>query len=608
MRLFNNILKTIENRFTGDSIISIREHLLENVITLFCVFGFLAVIMGGWEVYLQGRPEIVVVYVLAYLPVLASFIFKRHLSYNQRTRMLLFPLYVLAVLILGGVGLSGAGIHLLITFIVLSTTFLGIRTGLISVFISIVAILIIGFGMSLEIIPIDIVAMTNSTRIEAWLVAATLFLIIGGVMVVCPGILQNSLQNTIEIVQEKTSALEESNTKLKKALKEKQEMQERLIQAEKLEAMGLLAAGVAHDLNNTLTGVTTYPEIMLLNMKPEHELYDSLKIIKSSGDKAATIIQDMLTLSRRGVNVKKVLNLKSIIARYLSSPEFDKLRYFHPDVHIKSEIEDNLKNIYGSDVHLFNVVMNLVSNAMEAIHNDGEVKIRSSVQSLKEDFPGYENIPKGEYVILQICDTGSGISNEDLKRIFEPFFTKKKMGRSGTGLGMAIVQGTVKDHQGYIDVQTSEKTGTRITIYFPMTEDLPQSEGNPFDIGKMKGHGEKILFVDDIKEQREIGENVLKDLGYVPICLESGEKAIEYCQIHTPDFLIVDMVMEPGIDGYETLKAIREIHPDLKAIIISGYSETDRVKKSLGLGNVSFLKKPYAVEDFARSVYSKLSC
>ena len=132
------------------------------------------------------------------------------------------------------------------------------------------------------------------------------------------------------------------------------------------------------------------------------------------------------------------------------------------------------------------------------------------------------------------------------------------------------------------------------------------SEPPSFNISELKGKGENILFVDDVKEQRAIGKKVLTDFRYNPVCLESGEKAIEYCRTEKPDLLIVDMIMEPGMNGYETLKALRKIHPDLKAIVISGYSETDQVRSALDLGGAIFLKKPYAVEDFAAAIHKIL--
>ncbi len=228
MSLNNQILNKIETLSIGEDLISIRKILFESVVAISCLLGLPAVVIGGLEVYLQGKWEVVFVYISAYIPVLLCFLFRKKISYRYRVWVVLVDLYILSILILAGVGLSGAGISLLITFCVLATTFLGIKMGLVSVLMSFFGILSIGSGMSMGVLPIDIVAMTNSTRIEAWVMASTLFLFIGSIMVVCPGILQNNLQRTIEIIQEKTLALQDSNNYLEKVLKDKERTEDAL--------------------------------------------------------------------------------------------------------------------------------------------------------------------------------------------------------------------------------------------------------------------------------------------------------------------------------------------------------------------------------------------
>jgi len=590
----------------GYDIDSIRIFLLDSVVGVFSILGALAVVMGGVEVYLQGKPEVVLIYIAVYLPFLGCWFFRQKIPFSWRAGIILLDLYVFSLLVLVGVGLSGAGIHLLMLFTVLATTFVGIRGGLVSVGMSVAAILATGICVVTGVLSIDMVAMTSSTRIEAWFMAAVLYLIIGGGMVVCPGLLQSRLQKTLGIIQTRTAEINKSNSRLKKALKEREEMEDRLVRAKKMEAMGLLAGGVAHDLNNILTGVITYPELLLLNMSKEDDLYEPLKVIKSSGEKAAAIVRDLLTLSRRGVNVKEIVNLNLILEDYFQSPECKKLFQFHPDVAVTMDLEPELANISGSTVHVSNVVMNLISNASEAMAGGGKLYVATRNLSLENPIDGYEQIPENDYVVLTVKDTGSGISAVDFGRIFEPFYTKKKMGRSGTGLGMAIVYGSVKDHNGYLDVKTEQGKGTEFTLYFPRTSESLAGEAGKNDWQAFRGNNETVLFVDDVKEQRDLGAKILKDLDYRPVCFDSGEKAVEFCNSGSPDLIIVDMIMDPGIDGYETLKRIRMVHPDLPAIILSGYAKTDQVKSSLNLGQAVFLKKPYKIEALARAVCQAL--
>jgi len=192
-----------------------------------------------------------------------------------------------------------------------------------------------------------------------------------------------------------------------------------------------------------------------------------------------------------------------------------------------------------------------------------------------------------------------------LERIFEPFYTKKVMGRSGTGLGMSVVWGTVKDHKGYVDVQSSEGKGTTFILYFPVTREKSASNEALLSIENYMGN-EKILIVDDVEEQRDIASGMLKKLGYSVTSVSSGEEAVEYMKDNSADMLVLDMIMDPGIDGLETCKRILESHPGQRAIIASGFSETERVKKAQRLGAGAYVKKPYLLEKIGMAVRTEL--
>jgi Response regulator containing CheY-like receiver, AAA-type ATPase, and DNA-binding domains len=209
-------------------------------------------------------------------------------------------------------------------------------------------------------------------------------------------------------------------------------------------------------------------------------------------------------------------------------------------------------------------------------------------------------------VVLTVSDTGIGISLEDREKIFEPFYTKKVLGRSGTGLGMAVVWGTVKDHNGYIDVQSLEGKGTTFTLYFPATRQESAQDNVPLRLEEYSGKGESILIVDDVKEQREIASLMLKKLGYAVTSVASGEEAVDYLKNNSADLLVLDMIMDPGIDGLETYKKILQLHPKQKAIIVSGFSETERVKEIQKLGAGPYLKKPYLFEKIGHAVRLEL--
>jgi len=294
----------------------------------------------------------------------------------------------------------------------------------------------------------------------------------------------------------------------KKAEEEKKIVESKLLQAQKMEAIGTLAGGVAHDLNNVLAGLISYPELLLMEMPEDSPLKKPILKIQKSGEKAAAIVQDLLTLARRGVAATEVVNLNHIISEYLKSPEYEKLQSFHPKIHVESNCEEDPLHILGSSVHLFKTVMNLVSNAAEAMPDGGKILISTENRYIDSPIRGCDDVEEGDYVTLTVSDTGIGISPEDIERIFEPFYTKKMMGRSGTGLGMAVVWGTVKDHKGYIDVKSAQGKGTTFTLYFPATRKEAAKDKSFVSIEDYMGNGESLLVVDDVEEQREIASRI----------------------------------------------------------------------------------------------------
>jgi signal transduction histidine kinase len=395
-------------------------------------------------------------------------------------------------------------------------------------------------------------------------------------------------------------------TELKRADQDRKELQAQLQRAQKMEAIGTLAGGVAHDLNNILSGIVSYPELLLMDLPQNSPLRKPILTIQKSGEKAAAIVQDLLTLARRGVAATEVVNLNSSIMEYLLSPEHAKLEMNHPNVTVERHLDPNLLNILGSPIHLSKTIMNLVSNAAEAMLDGGKIVI--TTENRHEDRPknAFDDIEAGDYATLTVVDTGIGISQEDLERIFEPFYTKKSMGRSGTGLGMAVVWGTVKDHRGYIDIQSKEGQGTSITLYLPVTRKEFKKEVDLITLDSLRGHGESILVVDDVKEQREIASEILEKLGYAVMTAASGEEAVNYMQDSPADLMVLDMIMDPGIDGLETYQRVLKINPNQKAIIASGYSESSRVKEAQRLGAGTYVKKPYLMERIGRAIRSEL--
>jgi nitrogen-specific signal transduction histidine kinase len=391
----------------------------------------------------------------------------------------------------------------------------------------------------------------------------------------------------------------------KKAEDEKKALEEKLFRSKKMESLGLLAGGVAHDLNNVLSGIVSYPELILMDLPEDSKFRKPIETIQESGNRAAAIVHDLLTVARGVATNKEPLNLNDLIGDYLNSPEFNKLKFFYPTVSIKTHLDTDLFNISGSYVHIRKALMNLVSNGAEAIESSGNVFISTINRYVDRPIRGYDDVNVGEYAVLTITDDGSGISPDDLERIFEPFYTKKVMGRSGTGLGLAVVWNTLQAHKGYIDV-TSGENGTTFELYFPITRDEIFDKDLSIPIKDYRGNLERILVIDDMENQREISCRMLEKLGYQARAVSSGEEAVEYLKENTVDLLLLDMIMDPGINGRETYERIIKIHPNQKAVIVSGFAQTEEVKKAQKLGAGKYIKKPLTLERIGMVVKEEL--
>jgi two-component system, cell cycle sensor histidine kinase and response regulator CckA len=375
---------------------------------------------------------------------------------------------------------------------------------------------------------------------------------------------------------------------------EQQVMEDRLRRSQKMEALGLMAGGVAHDLNNILSGIVNYPELMLMNLPEDSPLIKPLKAIRESGRNAAAVVDDLLTLARGVSSTRENFNLNDIVREYFDSPEFHNLSALHSQVAFRTELDAQLLNINCSVIHIKKTIMNLVTNAAEAIGDRGEIVVSSRNQYCDRPLPGHSEMQQGEYAVLSVADTGMGIPKESIDRIFEPFFSRKVVGRSGTGLGLAVAWNTVQDHGGGITVISSSK-GTTFELYFPATREDLSSVPESIDIEQFRGHGERILVIDDDEGQRALALQILNLLGYRADCVASGEESLKFLAEEKVDLVILDMVMDPGMNGCDTYKKIIELHPGQKAIITSGFSESSEVRQALALGARRFVKKPYLV-------------
>lgn len=415
-------------------------------------------------------------------------------------------------------------------------------------------------------------------------------------------------------VEERTKELLIINEKLRQEIRERERAEKELKQtedslrrAERMEAVSLLAGSVAHDLNNLLTSIIGFPSLLLRKIPQDHPMRPSLNSIKKCGEKAADVVRDLSTLSKRGVVNTASIQLNDIFNTILSSPEFSRMRNDAPGVKVNSITDSPIFTISGSPVDIYNVIIHMLSNAFESMPHGGILTMSTENVYLDTPKSGYETIDAGEYVTVTVSDTGTGIEHKHLDKIFEPFYSRKVMGKKGTGLGMAIVWGIVKIHKGYIDIVSAEKKGTTITLYFRATRKLFSPGKEPLNPDDYRGNKESILIVDDADNQREICTEMVAELGYRPASVANGEEAIAYLKDKKVDLLILDMIMEPGLNGLETYRTILEQYPGQKAVIVSGFCENDQVEEAQILGAGSFVRKPYTLETLGKAIKKELS-
>jgi len=379
---------------------------------------------------------------------------------------------------------------------------------------------------------------------------------------------------------------------------ETKRLQELESRAQRLESAGRISGQIAHDFNNLLAPLMAYPELIREELPRDHPTLPYLSSIEKSTARIADINQQLLTLGRRGHYNQDVLNLNEIILMAVKE-----MKYQSDTMICEIDICKDLMNIMGGGAQIHRVISNLLVNAQDAIQDIGTITVKAENYYVDDMCVAFGRVPRGEYVKVTISDTGCGIPEDIIQNIFDPFFTSKTTDKKrGSGLGLSVVDSVIKDHNGYLDLSSKVGHGTSFYLYFPVTRGdtiVGKSE-------KIIGGSETILIVDDDKIQRDVSSKLLRRLGYNVSSVENGEKAIEFLKDHPQDLLVLDMIMPGSIDGTETYRQILELCPHQKAIILSGFSESDRVLEVQELGAGAFVKKPITKKAIGTAVRKEL--
>jgi PAS domain S-box-containing protein len=383
-----------------------------------------------------------------------------------------------------------------------------------------------------------------------------------------------------------------------------QSLESQLRHAQKLESVGQLAAGVAHDFNNILTVIQGYADCLLARCNQDKVTSSALKQIGDASKRAAALTRQLLAFSRKQVIQPRILDLNGVLQNLAHMLQ----RLLGEDVVLETDYTSDLGRIEADMGMIEQVVMNLSVNARDAMPKGGKLIVGTALAEIGTDYAGrHPDARVGTFACLIVRDTGSGMDAKTLERIFEPFFTTKEVGK-GTGLGLATVYGIVKQHEGWVEVTSAVGQGTTFRVYFPI---VAAAETQHAETGAQQspvlGGKETILLVEDEPMLRELVRDVLQEYNYKVIEASSGAEALRLWdeQKHDIDLLLTDMVMPEGLNGRELADQLKKRKPDLKVIFSSGYS-TESLGKDFSQGDTVFLPKPYLPPQLAQTVRSCL--
>ena len=403
--------------------------------------------------------------------------------------------------------------------------------------------------------------------------------------------------------------LEGKNQQLRATLDEMRVMQRQLLQSEKMATIGTMAAGVAHELNNILAASVSYPELMMMQLPEDSELRKPLTAIRNSGTRAVDIINDLLLLSKGTSKGMKLQELNDLLQSCFQSLDVVKVLALNSDLQLETRLCSESVYLRCTALHVQKAIVNMLTSALETAGTKGAVTITADLVEIEHDTLYSLALREGLYCVVMISFDDSSVNREYSERIFDPFYFSSVSGKKSvkSGLGLTVAWNLIQEHEGAVVAESGDDgSGGSFRIYLPVTREPETGESlSEQHAEDLKGNG-TILVVDDEPLQRDITERMLTELGYQAYLVASGERAIEFVEKRPVDLVLLDMLMPPGMSGYETYREILSIRPGQKALIISGFSSSEDIEKTLALGAGGLLKKPYSLVQLGHMIMTEL--
>lgn len=378
------------------------------------------------------------------------------------------------------------------------------------------------------------------------------------------------------------------------------ELEQQFYSAQRMKAVGTLAGGIAHNINNVLMGIQG--RISLINMEPEdiESCLEHVKLIEQYVSNAADMTKDLLAFARGGKYEVKPTDINSFIRKEANL--FEKTRR---DIVIKEVFQENIPSVEIDRNQMRQVLLNLFLNSSQAMPSGGSITIETMSIDLDEQSAAARSVEAGNFVELRISDTGTGMDEETQKKVFEPFFSRRNQGK-GTGLGLSSAYGIIRNHGGFIDIQSTLEKGTTVTIFLPSSTKAPVYDVE--QIPKISTGRQSILLIDDEKMILDVGEKMLQKIGYTVHTCSSGKEGIDFVEASNEniDAVIIDMIM-PQLSGSETARRIRKIRPDIPILFSSGYSEEEKIHETVSDLKGGFIQKPYTIQDLSHKLKELLT-